>query len=79
MRDLFGGEHDKRAASADDAGIDAIVSAMVRQLAPLLAAAGGEQHIHLHVDGRELAHVVAGQVRRSPELAEAIQRVPRAN
>lgn len=55
---------------------DQIGQALARRLAPLLeAGGGGEIHVHLHVDGREMAHVLAEQYRQGhTDLIEQTRR-----
>jgi hypothetical protein len=59
---------------------EAIARALAAQIRPLVAAlassgAGGELHIHLNVDGRELANVMAGQYRQGhKDLIEQTRR-----
>jgi hypothetical protein len=59
---------------------EAIARALAAQIRPLVAAlsssgAGGELHIHLNVDGRELASVIAGQYRQGhKDLIEQTRR-----
>ena len=56
---------------------EAIGKALAAQLAPLMSV-GGDIHVHLHMDGREIGRAVARQAKgRSPELVEAIQQVVR--
>jgi len=58
-----------------DVGADpaAIARAVARQITP--TAGGGETHIHVEIDGREIAHVVARQSRSHAELQSAFRRL----
>jgi hypothetical protein len=66
----------QRSAFLRDVGADpeAIGRAVARQVSGALGAAGGDIHVHVHIDGREIGYVCAKQAAVNEDFIRAIKK-----